>query len=454
MLRVWSQSLFIFLGLVLPNLVFGLCAYGLGVGRPPINIDYALCVLLLAFGWRWWGAGLLVFVLSMDALSLAGQIVPFMRFGDIFYLLQFTLQASGMHVVLLLGSTLLMVLVGVAVFAGGHRTERLAALLVFNALVLVHFLYEVGIDPDKQRFYKSTGYSLAESQTVLLMRSRGALFLSMFEAEGQALSPLPGKSASEPFWQEAKSGEGSGRILLVVAESWGLPRDDRIQEAILAPLRQLKLERMQYGQIDPRGTTVAGELRELCHLYPEHYNLADVTQGFELCLPNRLRAKGFATASLHGATRLMYDRHHWYPRAGFEQSLFFEDRIWPRRCYSFPGACDLDLLPEVRRYFNGAGRRFLYWLTLNTHGPYDLRDLDRDVFDCKAYGLQNQSESCRNFKLQAQFFSGFAQLLQAESMRGVEFVVVGDHPPMLLDVGEKDRVFQGNVPFISGAVGY
>lgn len=454
MLRVWSQFLFMFLGFALPNLVFGLCAYGLGVGRPLINIDYALCVLLLAFAWRWWGGGLLIFVLLMDALSLAGQIVPFMRLGDIFYLLQFTLQASVTHVLLLLVSTLLIALVGVAVFAGGRRTERMAALLVFNVLVLAHFIYDVDIDPDKQRFYKSTGYSLVESQTVLLMRSRGAIFLSMFDSEGQALSPLPGKSASESFWQEAKSGGGSGRLLLVVAESWGLPRDERIQEAILAPLQQLKLERMQYGQIAPRGTTVAGELRELCHLYPEHYNLAQVAQGFESCLPNILRDKGFTTVSLHGATRLMYDRHHWYPRAGFDQSVFFEDRIWPRRCYSFPGACDLDIFTEVKRYFNGEGRRFLYWLTLNTHGPYDLRDLEHDVFDCKAYGLRAQSESCRNFKLQAQFFSGLAKLLQMESMKGVEFVVVGDHPPMLLDAGEKDKVFQGDVPFISGSVGY
>lgn len=442
----------IVLAFIFPNLTLALCAYALGVGRPPINLDYCVVVILLAFGWRWLGLGVLVAVLLVDALSLLGQILPFMRVGDVFYLLQFTFQASLLHLSLLLGAFILLVLVGVGIFWSGFHVGRLSALLIFNVLVMAHFFYEVEIDPDKQRFYKSSGYSLVESQAVLFMRSRGAMFLSLFEGDGVALTPLQGKSASEPLWLQADSGVGSGRMMLIVAESWGMPRDDRIQEAILAPLKELGLDTLQYGQVSPRGMTIAGELRELCHLYPEHYNLVDVTQGFENCLPNHLKAKGYVTASLHGATGLMYDRIHWYPRAGLDERLFFEDRLWSRRCYSFPGACDVDLFPEVRRYFSKGGKRFLYWLTLNTHGPYDLRDLDHDLFDCSLYGVSVHSESCRNFKLQAQFFDGMARLLSSGHMRGVEFVVVGDHPPVMLDVDEKDRVFQGVVPFIFGRV--
>src|SRR5690606_13493838 len=120
------------------------------------------------------------------------------------------------------------------------------------------------------------------------------------------------------------------------------------------------------------------ELRELCMLQTNSYDLADLKQGFEPCLANRLKARGYSAVAMHGATGMMYDRRHWYPRAGFQEAIFFEDNIWPRRCFSFPGACDLDMLTEIEGFFAGPGSKFFYWLTLNSHAPYDRRDIVKE----------------------------------------------------------------------------
>lgn len=438
---------------VAPNLIVGGCAYFLSVGRPIFNLDYAVSVLFLAFGWRWLGGGFLFVALVVDALGILAQIMPFSRLGDVLYLMRFSVFASSQHLILMLGAVMLLFFVGGWVFWSAQKIGRLPALAFFNMLAVASVLAQDAPNSDKKRFYRTTQYSWVESQSVVLARTRSGVFLSMFAKEGNPLVAWGGESASEPFWHEVDQPDGGGRMLLVVVESWGVPKDARIQEALLAPINKLNIEKSQSGQIEQAGMTLAGELRELCHLFPEHYNLSDVNEGFENCLPNRLRAKGFVTASMHGATSLMYDRNRWYPRAGFQQHIFFEDRIWPRRCYSFPGACDLDLFSSVESYFSQSGKRFFYWLTLNTHGPNDMRDLRHDLFDCERFGVASDSESCRNFKLHAQFFEGFAKLLSSPEMKGVEFVVVGDHAPTLLDVNEKSGNFQERVvPWFAGVV--
>lgn len=146
----------------------------------------------------------------------------------------------------------------------------------------------------------------------------------------------------------------------------------------------------------------------------------------------------------------MYDRHLWYPHIGFAERTFFESRSWPQRCHSFPGACDLDLREVVREFFASPGRRFLYWLTLNSHSIYDERDIRIDAFDCTAFAIDPQSQSCRNLRLQAQFFQGLAQLLSEGSMQDVRVLLVGDHVPIIFSPQERQaRFVDGQVPWLS-----
>lgn len=436
---------------VLPNLVFFLCAKWLGIGRPAINLDYALVVVLAALGWRFLSGFILLAFLVVDVLGLLGQVMPFVRVLDVLYLLKFSLLASGLHVFLLIVVLIVVLMAWLLIFLAGKRTSIMFAFFCFNTLVLLKLVGAEVVSQDNKRFHRLSDYALVDSQSLLFWRSRGALFLSAFSADSAGLKPLSTAGASAPFWESIKTGTLAKRILLVVVESWGGTKDRRIQDAILSPLYSAGMKDIQTGEVRQSGYTLAGELRELCRMYPESYNLLEVTEGFENCLPNQLSGMGYETQAMHGAASVMYDRHNWYPKAGLSHSIFFENKIWPARCYSFPGACDLDMLGEVKSFFSKGGPRFLYWLTLNAHAPYDLRDLRHDVFDCSSFNVVESSESCRNFKLQAQFFDGLAKLLSSVEMEDVEFILVGDHAPLHLDVSEKHATFHdGVVPWVRG----
>jgi len=78
---------------------------------------------------------------------------------------------------------------------------------------------------------------------------------------------------------------------------------------------------------------------------------------------------------------------------------------------------------------------------LNTHAAYDSRDVLHDVLDCRKYDLEEDTEGCRNLKLHASFFYGLGALLESPEMKGVEVVIVGDHPPPLLDLAANMSTF-------------
>ncbi len=150
------------------------------------------------------------------------------------------------------------------------------------------------------------------------------------------------------------------RLMLIVAESWGRPLSSRVHEQVLAGLKgqRDRYAFFEQGSLAFSGATVAGELRELCRLEPRTFYLRDVKTGFDVCLPARLKKRGYVTHAMHGAGGNLYDRTIWYKSAGFDNWLFGDQRIWPRECHSVRGACDLDMLGEVRKVFGRGGKAF------------------------------------------------------------------------------------------------
>lgn len=449
MLACGRQVYMVLLACILPNFIFFLAACFLGVGRPLVNIDYAVVALVLASGFCCLGVLLMVVFLLVDVLALFGQVVPFVRLSDLLYVLSFSMSASFYHILLLMVVGFLVFLVAGVVYYSGRRLSLFLALFFINAMFFLSVFQPAPSDIDSERFYRASSQWWVKSQSQLFFQARSDFFLALFSDDGLPFTSLEGSSASVPFWSLLGSELRAERLMLVVAESWGQSIDPRIRDKLLQPLKNLSGRKLEQGEVRPTGMTLAGELRELCHLVPMHYNLKPVEKGFERCLPNQLRTAGYETLSLHAATGMMYDRIYWYPRVGFDRSVFFESRFWPRRCYSFPGGCDADMFDEVRSFFQEPGQRFLYWLTLNSHAPYDVRDIRNDRFDCAEFEIESSSEVCRNLKLQAQFFEGLANALDQEAMRDVQVVIVGDHEPVIMNVAEKNKYFvSGRVPWV------
>lgn len=447
----WAALLF----LLLPNAFFSMLAFFAGVGRPYVNLDYCLPIFLMLAGLRKIGVLGFLLLMAVDLLLITGQIFPVVRLGDILYLSNFFLLTSGSYQAIALLVVLLILLKCLVLYRFGNKVNERFAAMIFGVMVLLYLL-DVRTGPSDQPhdIWKfSSDYPVA-SQLQNFLDYRGSKFLENVQQDGEPFAAIPADASAVSSWSALQGAHGpADRLLLVVVESWGVPRQPEIQEALLKPLRTLVGARFEQGVLPFDGVTVGGELRELCQLAPNHFNLAPVLSGFERCLPNRLKAQGYSTLAMHGAVSLMYDRRDWYPRAGFDDSIFYESRNWPSRCHSFPGACDLDMMAEVADYFSVDGKRFLYWLTLNTHAMYDARDIRIDAFDCAAFSIAADSRACRYLKLQAQFFDGLGRLLSDESMRGVHVMLVGDHqPPMLESQNHKAMFEYKQVPWFAVVV--
>lgn len=429
--------------IVLPNLLFWLVAAKLGIDRPIFNLDYFFVGLLFAIGWRKLSTMLLGIFLMIDLLVLTGLVYPFVRLQDVSYLLSFLPYAGFAWQAVAAGLIMALVLVIGVSHRYGHKADRLAVLILFNLSIAVHAVHVYSGEANVDRWYRVEN-RLINSQTLFFANTRTTGFIDAFGERGNPLAQIGFKGETATWVHEAPE-KLNEKLLLVIVESWGVMKDQRIQEALLAPLltKQPHFDWIKYGQSQGAAATVAAELRELCGLATRHYNLKPVAEGFENCLPAQLKQRGYSTAAIHGSVGVMYDRVHWYPRAGFDEMHFSETYPWKTRCYSFPGVCDSEIMEKyISHAFNGNEKRFVYWLSLNTHALYDKRDLQKDLFDCAQYQLVEGSEICRMNKLHAQFFQQLAETLTHPSMRGVEVIIVGDHPPRILDQEEKQKAVE------------
>jgi hypothetical protein len=441
------QSFFLgFLAIVLSNIIVIALAEYFGVHRPPINIDYLLAIVLLAFGFVPLSILLLTLFVIADILVVLGQVFVFIRPQDIVSLISYLPYTSAsykiMMLVLLTGVVLLVLLVTVL----GKGSNRVFVLVLFN-LCAFFLAYQQYTYNDNSTFSRVDKGLLISSQTNFLINQRLSLFAANVYEDVKPLKDFTGQRAVVSADWIGDSGQQSDQRLLIINESWGKPVNEAIEKYLIS-LLQANHAISSKGEIRFNGATVSAELKELCSLLPDSFNFTGEQAELQQCLPQKLKREGYTTRAIHGAVSHMYDRRNWYPQAGFQQTIFQEELIGARQCYSFPGACDVDTLGSVEAFFAENQKGFLYWLTLNTHARYDERDIIQDYFDCRRYGVDND-EICRYFKLQAQFFAALGQSIVAGHLDGVDILMVGDHEPRLTDQSLLDEYFiSGKVPWI------
>ena len=246
----------------------------------------------------------------------------------------------------------------------------------------------------------------------------------------------------------------SSKVLFIIAESWGQSRNPLVIENQIQALRNSdKIQEVRLDAIDAFGVTAFAEFRELCGKIPTKLNLRKIAQStLGECLPAKLKKQGYKTVSVHGAHGTMYDRLMWYPVVGFENMVFKEALPFSKevQCYSFPGYCDRYLFDVVLNKLTSDEKVFLYWLTLNSHTPYDRRDIVNYQEDtCKLLFDKAHSEQLCNYQnLHTQFFEQLAALIEKNSMSGVEVVVVGDHAPIFNDDLSRELFEPKTVPML------
>lgn len=430
-----KKFIVIFIVFLLPNLFWQAIALFLDVYRVIFNLDYLIIISFLVLSKKRIGFFLFFVVNFFDFLNIFSQIFPFIRLLDLIYLIKFAVYANPINI---LAFILFLALSFFYIKFSAQKLDnsyQLSLVLCINFFLLFWFVQNFLVGDDS-RLWSMQSNRVIASQILNTYNVRTEGFVQSLSDKGEAFQNNQIPSASNDIF---KSPEQYKKMILIVNESWGVAKNDQIQKDLLAELiGSNQIQWLWRKPLNVDGFTINGEIRELCQKSLQGFNLKDQQTGFQNCLPNILKAKGYYTVAMHGATGAMYDRKYWYPKVGFDQQIFRESLPdLNSRCYSFPGFCDRDLQNQIVDQFGKHKKIFFYWLTLNTHVNYDLRDLKDDQFDCKKYQLDQSMSACRNLKLQKQFFINLSQLVKKPELKDTYVVIVGDHTPPIYDESRK-----------------
>lgn len=447
----WTKCLWVLLVYTALALLFQWGSLHFGYKRHFFNAEMLFAFMLFAMGFRW--LGVLAFAISIALeLSLGITSILFLfdyaQIGDI---AGFVLETNKSYLILLV---LLVGIVAICFWAASHclKTIRWSWVLALFTLLLSSQVALSSIDILHPNF--SDRGSLWFGSSTHFTHDVLALNASRYKHIGAAdasYMPIQHPSASTLSLNQTHP---SKRILFIVAESWGQPKDSRIiEQQILALSQSDKVSALNLGKIHALGATAIGELRELCGKIPTALNFRSISRsGVGECLPEKFKKQGYKTVAIHGAHGVMYRRLMWYPVVGFDDMVFKE--VLPDfesvQCHSFPGYCDQNLFEVVLGKLMSNEKTFLYWLTLNSHTPYDERDVvnyREGICDSVFEGERNR-QLCNYQNLHVQFFEGLARLIENESMSGVEVVVVGDHAPIFNNESSRQRFEAAEVPML------
>lgn len=439
---------------VLPNLVMGLIAVYFGAARPLINLDYLGIAVLAPFLPLWllrFGIG---FAVVLDLMQVAAPTYHF-SMAKILETTRDLFNLSPAFAVPIIVGVLL--LAASVAWAMTRITSRRRSLHGVYALILaVTALFaDMALSPNA-----ITGMDRAVTQ-LNVAGSPGLLFLV------ETYASLRGEERIEIAHDQARAAAPLAEaleqpsalpkhIVMVAVESWGLYTDPAVNELIVTPLRRMATERpdlsLQTDAIDFHGSTVNGELRELCGLRSNSIRLPHPAIPLNGCLPERLATLGYETMALHGYRGSMFNRSAWYPLLGFQRSLFDQDLSQAlqrsSRCGStFPGICDGDVPEWIGNQLDQAGERpqFIYWLTLNAHLPIYATQDPRAEVDCASTAVTaGDEQQCRLVKLHHLVMQSLADLLSRRT--DTALIVVGDHAPAFVSGTRRHQLSTTQVP--------
>lgn len=425
---------------LLLNLCFLLIAQYYGLNRALFNVDFLLLNLFCYYKNRLNAFFLfcMLFIFCFIEILLFGlQVFPFVGLNDIIYLSGFVFNGPVLYAF-------------VVIFA---------IVAIFVSYYLIKKFIVDNISFSKNNWIKTIGVSSIlfftsimidgeglNSQLYFFVKNRS---LSMVEIakDGKVLEELTSDYASKPLLTQIQSNQlQSDKILFIVSESWSETAKPEQQQAILKAIyaQKDKFEFIHQGHFTAVGATVTGEIRELCQkrlmAMDTRQISADELKG---CIPNLLKNKGYNTYSVYSGYEGLYSPEYWYPLAGLDKRYFFKDLPEGGHCKYTDARCDILLTDKVKELLLSSEKSFVYWLTLNTHAPYnDIVFIDG--FDCNVVGLETGTAVCNNYKLHYQFFTALAQMIEDPQLKGIEVYIVGDHPAPITDLSDGLKAFKGS----------
>lgn len=224
-------------------------------------------------------------------------------------------------------------------------------------------------------------------------------------------------------------------VLLVLVEGMGAYADPDERALLEDKLRAAAGSRFRltHGINTHYGSTSGAMSRELCGKWG---TFTDYLEEKEYdCLPARLVEGGFSTISYDGFNGDLLSLREWYPHIGIQTSHFRDDlkRMFPadtiRQCgTALQGLCDEDVGRLVHRELVGEGgqRKFVYWLTLDSHLPYV--PIKNGPLACGTSTARiTDRVPCDLTEIWMGVFDTVASIAADPNMPPLDIMVVGDH---------------------------
>ncbi len=450
----WLRTGAAYVGIFLlaPNLLMVLLGSVVYLVRPPLDVDYALVAPVYALAGGTPAAVAYGFLLAIDLMQ---SVLPAFHFSPR-TAVQAALEVSGLPPAVTLGAGAL-ALLGIVLLAWGARRvfrtqpRRLGAAVLVLALAGASAVAEDRLQASGPGGEAAVRVDLVTSALSFLYRGVRA-----GEVTGSAEPIRRGvPSATAPVFRALDAGRPlPDRVVLVIVESMGLPVDsavEALQRAALSAPRVRERYRLEVDTIPFHGSTVPGELRELCAVEASTVRPDVAALPPEACLPARLGALGYRSVAVHGFSGVFFHRGAWYPELGFDE-VYLGGAVHrltgeAERCgLVFVGSCDADIAHWIgRRLQETSGRQLVYWLTLNAHSPFPAPDPALTELSCDDVpGLE--PDVCRLLGHHDLVLRALADAASAPGIGPTLFVIVGDHAPPFATRGSRRRFHPDVVP--------
>lgn len=339
-----------------------------------------------------------------------------------------------------------------------RRIQAMAGLAALGAL-LIPLDGLTGHDPFWHRDVFLMQSRVTSSPVLALAVREYSAWRLSGEAQGAGNGAVNSASEQLAAWLSGPAdAESDPNVVEVVVESWGLLLNADLQKAMMAPYTAPSITRryrIKTGAVPFTGLTVPGEARELCRSAMGFGILHPEATTARQCLPQEFDARGYETIAIHGYQGEMFQRSTWYPKLGFERTLFAQDMDdlgLPHCAGAFPGICDgaiAGLIEDRLRDPGDTEPKFIYWVTLNSHIPVPARpDLSDDAACAAQPALRASMALCSWFRLVQAVQTSMSRVAAGASERPTVFLLVGDHAPPFANPRLRGQFSSSMVPYV------
>lgn len=423
------------LGIVLPNLLYIISSLFYAPFRSANIIILGLVVFAGLIINRFVYLGLLFLVMFLDFSTFIAkyfQIPLAMVYDSVIYLPNLSIYSSLSY----LAVGLLLLLCFAGTYAATQQAKHQQSKLSPVPLVLVWFCY-FGAD----WWLNAPPYNLLSVQRQL---------------EG-TFSPLDDSASLRAHLEKRIVASEKPNVLLVIVEGLGELKNQQTQRLIWGPLLANELKEhysIQSGSTAYYGSTTAAEARELCSLKADYRDFRD--KAALDCLPQLARDAGYHTSAFHAFTGTFFERFDWYPKIGFQDYNFLENRAGlqdaknlPHCGLVFEGLCDTDVARSVGNFLRAetSTPKFAYWLTLNSHKPVAPGEVPERL-NCGDGGVFGDVELCRMAEQWLHISYLVKDIALDPKLESTEIVLVGDHHPPLFTRKGRNQFEPGKVAWL------